>query len=361
MCVDGCIRTCEKSLHVKRLEMASALTDATLLIGIMSYKGAVPLARRQQVRRLIHVEPGAAVRFVMSNSTPDRDAASPDMLLLPVVDGGRTLGTYLNVNAFFRYALSLRPRITFIGRADDDALFDPPTILAELRAFGPASLVYGPFHEWYQWVPNTMMPTCFGYSVERYINSVFEAHRKHRRLTPNASLAAAIPRFQRECLFTEAVGPYPFAKGPLVVYSRNVLRRLMQMPRLATDEAYAIGTRSMHPLRSPVNGKVYEAGQLLHPGRTVMFDDIYYGYLLLLAYAQEPMALIHARCVRPLPVAALSPSAGVHVRRPPCSHAVSTRIPCLCMEASVRFLMNSCAHLDIHRAHTSTQMGTHCR
>ena len=82
-------------------------------------------------------------------------------------------------------------------------------------------------------------------------------------------------RADRECLYAEAVGPYPYAKGPLVVYTRQVLERLLALPQTSADEAYALGARKRLPLRTPLNGRVLNSSSFLHPRRQVVFDDVY--------------------------------------------------------------------------------------
>ena len=262
----------------------SPLADARLVIGILSFRSPVGLARRQWIRNLMRVTPTAAVRFVLSNATPDEDAGAADMLLLHAAESGRSLGTYLLTLAFFRHALAHQPRIPFIGRADDDSLFDPPTVLAELEAVGAgAHVVYGPYHEWSQWMPRAMMPTCFAFSTGRFnstINSTIArcaaAAAAARALNSTAPAPPLLTRrADRECLYAEAVGPYPYAKGPLVVYTRQVLERLLALPQTSADEAYALGARKRLPLRTPLNGRVLNSSSFLHPRRQVVFDDVY--------------------------------------------------------------------------------------
>ena len=71
-----------------------------------------------------------------------------------------------------------------------------------------------------------------------------------------------LPRFQRECLHAGLTGPYPFAKGPLVVYSHVVASTLVAMPELAADEAFALGARKREPLRAVFSGLIYKAKQV---------------------------------------------------------------------------------------------------
>jgi hypothetical protein len=135
-------------------------------------------------------------------------------------------------------------------------------------------------------MPRAMMPTCFAYSTGRFhstINSTIArcaaaAAAAAAARTPNGT-ALAPPlltrRADRECLYAEAVGPYPYAKGPLVVYTRQVLERLLALPQASADEAYALGARKRMPLRTPLNGRVLNSSSYLHPRRQVVFDDMY--------------------------------------------------------------------------------------
>lgn len=303
--------------------MSSAEADPLLLlIGVMSYRSPVALGRRNAMRSLMRSTRGGAVRFVLATETPDVDAASPDVLTFSVPESTRVLGTFLLNNAFFRHALKLHPKVPFIGRADDDSLFDPQTVLRELMAaaclqpfseptvpswltrkppacsFSAATsspstasavnLVYGDFHEWYMWSPSAMQATCFDFGHSRHTLSM-------SRLAQVRGRPRALPRFQRECLHDDLVGPYPFAKGPLVVYARAVLRRVLRRPEFEADELHALTTRKRRPLVNVVNGKLYDPRATNHPRRAVIYDDIYYGYLTLLSYANDSLSLIQAR------------------------------------------------------------------
>ena len=280
--------------------------NTRLLIGVVSYRSPVALARRNALRWLLDKQtpsPDAFVRFVLSVDTPDGDAGSSDMLTFKVPESGRTLGTYLLINSFFRYAVAVRPRIPFIARADDDSAFDVPTVLAELltascaniepchsrrcsridrmfipnSAIGPCDdpeltwksgdwggadagaaaaanaakaagrysrrrtpeelqlgwvpsrdIVYGPFKEWYMWARKSMQATCFDFSPLRHSMAV-------ARLAEVRGDVTALPRFQRECLHADLVGPFPFAKGPLVAFSHGVAQAIVDMPELKAD------------------------------------------------------------------------------------------------------------------------------
>ena len=135
---------------------AQELEGVQLLIGVLSFHSPTALARRVAMRQFTSNHSGAvALRFVMASSEPDADADAADVWNLTVVENTRAIGVYLLTNAFFRRACGLRPLVSFIGRADDDAYFDPDTVLIELRiaqqywrAHGPADVVYGFFNQW---------------------------------------------------------------------------------------------------------------------------------------------------------------------------------------------------------------------
>ena len=242
---------------------AASEAGPSLAVGILSFSSPTARQRRDFFRALLRPSPHVILRFLLPRHMPDTDAQSPDVLLLPVADGARTVGTFLLTNAFFRHALALQPRVDYICRADDDSLFDPPTVLAEMRAFDTPrgrSFVYGPFHEWFMWSPSAMMPACFDYSRHRFHVSITENLARQSKMPSNQSLLDAIPRFQRECLLSDTTGPYPFAKGPLVAYSRPVAERLLAMPQLVLDETYALRERGQRGLRSVLNGHFYRPG-----------------------------------------------------------------------------------------------------
>ena len=281
-----------------------------MLVGIMSFCSPTGRTRRSWIRAMMDTTPTAAVRFVLSNATLDSDAAEADMLHFSVPESGRTLGTYLLTNAFFPFALALRPTVPLLGRADDDGLFHPPTLLAELQArgLGP-NIVYGPYHEWSLWVPSALAPACFGYGPARFVNALRDV--AGRLAMANSSHGgdawpSGVSRRERECLFSDAIGPFPYAKGPLVVYSREVLARLMALPHVLEDEAYALGKRKRQPLRSTINGKVYNSSSFMHPRRQVVYDDIY--------------------CLRPT---CLEPIASVRIAASPASCADEPSTPLL--------------------------------
>ena len=324
------------------------MTDADypllLLVGVMSHRSPIALGRRNAMRAMTPTARGVAIRFVLGKDTPDTDAHLPDMLAFDVKESGRLLGTYLLTNAFFRYATALSPRVPFIGRADDDALFNPPAVLAELMgatcsvhagfengayyaspirppacvrpglrvtvttrttAASPScaarnatpcaasydgDLVYGHFREWAIWSPASMQAACFAYS---FVRSAYSLRRLRQHLAAGA--LDDLPRFERECVYNGTVGPFPYAKGPLVVYSHRVLRTVLSAPEIDADEAHALHDRKQSRLRNLVSGRTIAPGAPDHPRRLVVFDDIYYGQLVLRLYANRSLGIVHAR------------------------------------------------------------------
>jgi hypothetical protein len=133
-----------------------------------------------------------------------------------------------------------------------------------------------------------MQATCFAFSYGRHTAT----RARLKQLGWNYS---KLPRFERECTHPDLSGPFPFAKGPLVGFSRQVVSTLVSLREFDEDERHALSTRKRHPLRNVVSGKMYEATHPFHPRRAVIYDDIYYGYLVLRAYANATIALVHAR------------------------------------------------------------------
>ena len=78
------------------------------------------------------------------------------------------------------------------------------------------------------WARKSMQATCFDFSPLRHSMSV-------ARLAEVRGDVTALPRFQRECLHADLVGPFPFAKGPLVAFSHGVAQAIVDMPELRAD------------------------------------------------------------------------------------------------------------------------------
>jgi len=262
-----------------------------LLVGVMSYASPLAFARRELLRSMLRPDPAVAVRFVLARSALDADAGA-DVLPIAIAPNctGRSLGTYLLNNGFFRYAVALRPAPRFIARADDDAFFDPPTVLAELRLLD-GGFAYGQFKEWQMWDPGSMMGVCWSNTgAERW----YKARQSLSGAGGTESSRAALPRHVRECLAPGLEGPFVFAKGPLVAYSLDVAAAIVALPRLASDEARAVYTRPTRTFVSPINGKALRPHSRLHPSALPLYDDVYFGALLQRAMGARDLTLLQA-------------------------------------------------------------------
>ena len=219
-----------------------------LLVGVISHRSLVNHARRQALRALgcETAAPTVLVRFVMAAGTVDEtERRLGDVLEETVASNNRRLGTYLLTNAFFRYAVALSGEHEphFIARADDDAAFSSigiSTALRQLASFNE-DVVWGPLgppFEWFLWDTAAFMPHCYGYSIGRWQLAV----AAYSNATTNTSGPLSLKRSQLECVHPTLRGPFPYAKGPFVAYSRNVARAIVQ--RLDADEEYVLHNRS---------------------------------------------------------------------------------------------------------------------
>ena len=215
----------------------------------MSYDSPAAQVRRDLQRSLCNASgTTVSLRFVLGSTVPD--AARGDVLVFSVPRNDRTLGTYLLTNRFFRYALT-QTDATHIARADDDAAFDAGAIsylLTSVRMPWSTTqdLVFGPYGEWYMWNRPAMSPSCFAYYSFRWYMAQ-EAAREHAKNASSQPLA----RSQYECTAPDVIGPFPYAKGPFVAYSRSVAAAIA--PRFDADEAVAFA-RERGPMLD-VHGK----------------------------------------------------------------------------------------------------------
>ena len=191
---------------------------AILLVGVLSFK----LPGRRQQRDAIREHwrgndaSRATLRFVLASDEADADADSEDMLLFDVSNQSRhTLGKLLLQNAFFRFALQPRHRVKYIARADDDAIFNASSLVDDLMLLMHFPyVVYGPFRNWYQWMPREMIGVCWSSNP-----GLFLKVRNRHELANSSRENATHP-----CYFRGTTGSFPFAAGPLMVFSRSVVR-----------------------------------------------------------------------------------------------------------------------------------------
>ena len=228
-----------------------------LIIGVMSYNSSQALARREGLRALFNASTSslATVRFVLG--ALDADSSREDVLTLRVPSNGRRMGAFMLTLAFFKHAVRLP--FEFIARADDDADFDPDAIavtLGWLERQGLPNIVYGPrdMAGTAMWDRVAMKPMCFA-----------------RAVRPTTGI----------CAREDVVGPFPFAKGPLVAYSRALLGELL--PHYERDAEHAANYVDALGRRGLPSGR----------GR-ILFDDIYLAAVMYMSQGNASISLVNA-------------------------------------------------------------------
>jgi hypothetical protein len=88
--------------------------------------------------------------------------------------------------------------------------------------------------------------------------------------------------------------PFPFAKGPFVAYSHIVAAALVATPILAADERYALTARKQSHLHHPFSGNLLPPRSRYHPRHGIVYDDVYYGYLVSELFAHRKLTFVQA-------------------------------------------------------------------
>lgn len=229
------------------LSSASALPTPLLLLGIMSGNAA----RRRLLRCTWSRTPAAVlarihIRFVVGSSEPLtaewQDSPDEMELRVNVSEGVRiwkrrpeelqrkqaftgTMSTYIKQAAFLRFAATHKAPL--IGRADDDVFISPQMLLAYatvLHRFPHA--VYAGVFEWISWRPARLEATGFSYGLPEARGRAKAPHRNCSRTAPNADSDA----YEHTC-----IGPFGYAKGPLLLLNQRALRWLTRAPVFARD------------------------------------------------------------------------------------------------------------------------------
>lgn len=283
-----------------------------LLIGVYSLparhngsKAAASLVRRNNLRSLVGRDPRVDLRFVMAReaaaTVAGSDAARSDMLFFDVPSrNAQNTRKFLLQSAFFRHAIGTGYEL--IARADDDALFNVSAVATHLAHWRHEPyLCYGPFRNWYMWDPAAFMPTCWQFKVSRFLTAYSMWKRTHNltRFTyggvvpaqPACSNRACKPN---ECWMPGTYGPFPFMAGPFTAYSKHLVRELLALPQLAADDAYVRGPRETEKIRSAYNGRVYRPGSKMHPASQILFEDVYFGYLMFRYLANRSLTLVYS-------------------------------------------------------------------
>ena len=273
-----------------------------MLVGVPSYRHSTALQRRNAIRELMasggpssSVLPAherVSLRFVMAEDQADdadRHRADVWFFALPAARRAKKtygLEKYLLSNRFLRRAAGLADVPPLVVLADDDTLFNATALMARVAPLATPSreMVFGNVEEWFMWDPVAMISTCFAYSSRRW-----EVARTAAR---NASLDS-LPRSKRECLLPHTVGPFPYAKGHFLGYSRATVRRLAQLFDCCGDEAYAIGERARRSIAHPFYNKLLAPSHRDHPANKVLTEDVYYMHLLFKALRNTSLTLVH--------------------------------------------------------------------
>ena len=274
---------------------------ATLLLAVHSWPNAEGRRKRRVIRQLCRAGDAHVLRFIAmvppskggasaagskrtgGDAVGGQSAAAAsdsddeaDILRFDIGAPGKTklLQKYLIANAFLRYASGLS-QFDFVGRSEDDALVDVSSLAAHLASLRPRvddPLLYGVRGEWVMWSPSTMTPVlaaayaldpthptqssglnapsrcmqvCWAqtlrrWSVQRTRDSLSAAAAAAARAGSNRrrvnGTAVNAPAVNGECR-AEYMGPSLLVKGPLVVYSRGLLRELVAFPAFAADES----------------------------------------------------------------------------------------------------------------------------
>ena len=176
-----------------------------------------------------------------------------------------------------------QPGFTHIARADDDAVFALAHArrVRKLRAAG----AFGPLGEWYMWDRASWSPSCFAYGSGRA-----EASGRFANTTLAANASAVLPRSVVECIGERRSGPFPYAKGPLVAYSRDVAAAIV--PKLDAEEAEATRVHSTTEWHVDRYATLRPPRHNLHPKKYIMYDDVYYSALVYEELSGKPLTLL---------------------------------------------------------------------
>jgi hypothetical protein len=128
-----------------------------------------------------------------------------------------TFSTYFKQAAFLQYAAT-QPE-PLIGRADDDVFISPHMLLAyaTLLQRSPHPF-YGGVFEWISWRASRLEATAFSYGL---------AEARGRAKAPHRNCSRAAPDAESDAYDHFCVGPFAYAKGPLLMMNQAALRWLV--------------------------------------------------------------------------------------------------------------------------------------
>ena len=266
-----------------------------LLIGVVSWPTREGQRRRDSIRKLCTVSGQlVALRFVLkkaaaspverNHKTAERrdDVLQFELPRAQIAWRGQSdiVGKFLLLNAFFRYAASLPGTIRYVGRADDDALFNASAVALQLISLSAdfTHVVYGSARQWYMWDSTSMSPTCFAWSPRR---AQVEGQRAR-----NAS------GDRHNVCHKKYTGPFPFTAGPLAIWSHAVLQEVVGHPSFQRDEAFVVNRWWNENLISPADGKLYRPNERSHPRARILYEDVYYSSLIAQIWSNRSLQVI---------------------------------------------------------------------
>ena len=250
----------------------SASAAPFVLLGLVSAtKARRDALRCTWIRALMESGGGAArIKFVVGEGAADN--RSSDVLFVPVAEqllvrrfkgGGRkkirgvssysTYSLYLKTVHFLRYAASQPEPAIVLG--DDDIFVQPHALLgytwslleaAKGGAHGqpPQQHWYAGRFDWYSWRTETLMATAYWRALR---GALFGAQEPFRNCSPAGHGWVYAPDGRSALREAErpnpgeerCVGPFAFAKGPLVLLSAPAVRWVVRSDGFANDVAQA--------------------------------------------------------------------------------------------------------------------------
>lgn len=241
------------ALHNGEIDTAQALPASLMLLGIMSGNEARRDMLKCSWKRVPRIISQIRVRFVVGIpatnpplSSEWEEHADELELRVNVSEGQRlwrfanpqrhqsytgTFSTYIKQVSFLRFAASQQEPL--IGRADDDAFISPHALLAYATILHRYSRpLYAGVFEWISWRAARLEATGFSYGLAEARGRAKAPHRNCSRIAPPARSAA----YEHVC-----IGPFGYAKGPLLVMNSLALQWLIHAPVFRRDVSRAAG------------------------------------------------------------------------------------------------------------------------
>ena len=216
-----------------------------LLLGIMSGHEARRCVLRSTWNGAREVQDQLRVLFVVGSSGPlshewelERATDGPGLLRINISERMRvwkappgskqalrqhqsftgTFTTYFKQAAFLRFAAT-QPE-PLVGRADDDTFISPHMLLAyaQLLSKVPHPL-YGGVFEWISWRAARLEATGFSYGL---------SEARGRAKAPHRNCSRAVPDAVSDAYDVACLGPFAYAKGPLLVMNQGAIGWLGQ-------------------------------------------------------------------------------------------------------------------------------------